>query len=213
MKLDKNQNQTTVEDLEVPGLGNADSFQGIAGKTLPWKYTDGSLVSVPCLRPRPQDSVSTSGEANDKKKKWWRRKSSTSNSSVNDPDDFTMRKVQRGEHLKHYAKDEQGHCIGTEEPAEDCILRGKDSERYRSGKDATFRNEIAGDSADRSALLDVRKETDDGVIRYTSKVEILKFGDDCCEALITSMAIWNDGKGLHSGVNLFVLSGLLPLIL
>lgn len=137
------------------GLASGDAPEGVPGRTMPWKYTDESLISVPCLRPRPQDSVSTSGEANVQKKKWWRRKSSTANSSVNDLDNFVLKKVQRGEYLKHYAKDEQGNYIGTEPPAKDCILRGKDLEKYRSGKDMEFRNEIDKHETDRSAAIGV----------------------------------------------------------
>jgi hypothetical protein len=126
------------------GMANEDCPQGVTGKTLPWKYTDESLISVPCLKPRPEESADASGEVNDKKKKWWRRKSSTSSNSINDPNNFVLRKVKRGDYLKHYAKDEQGNYIGTEEPADDCILRGKDLEKYRNSRKTTFRNEIAG---------------------------------------------------------------------
>lgn len=135
--------------------GLADAPQTVPGKTLPLKFTDESLISVPCLRPRSQEEGFTKGEANKKdKKRWWRRKSSTSNGSMNNPDNFVMRKIQRGEYLKHYAKDEQGAYIGTEEPAEDCILRGDDLETYRSGKDKMFRNEIVGNGLKRPALVD-----------------------------------------------------------
>lgn len=147
------------------GLGNADAFQGTAGKTLPFKYTDESFISVPCLKPRAQESATSIGEPNEKKPKWWRRKSSTSSNSVNDPNNFTMKKIQRGDYLKHYAKDEQGDYIGTEEPAEDCILRGKDLERYRSSKDAMFQNEISEDKADRPALIGMEKQEGDAIIR------------------------------------------------
>jgi hypothetical protein len=132
-----NRYQTTWQ-----GMANEDCPQGVAGKTLPWKYTDESLISVPCLRPRPEESADASGEVNDKKK-WWRRKSSTSSNSVNDPNNFVLKKMKRGDYLKHYAKDEQGSYIGTEEPADDCILRGRDLEKYRSSRETTFRNEIA----------------------------------------------------------------------
>jgi hypothetical protein len=145
------------------GLDSGDSFTGVPGKTLPFKYTDDSLISVPCLRLGIQESAPASGEPNDTKKKWWRRKSSSSSN----PDNFEMKKVRRGEYLKHYAKDDQGNYCGTEEPAEDCILRGKDLERYRSNRAIAFRNEIAENQTDYSALMGVEKEKekDDGVIR------------------------------------------------
>lgn len=83
---------------------------------------------------------------------------------MNDPNNFVLKKVQRRECLKHYAKDEQGSYIGTEEPAEDCILRGRDLERYRSSAGTQFRNDIAAQATDRSALLGM-EETGDGVIQ------------------------------------------------
>ena len=142
--------------------GLADAPHAVPGKTLPWKFTDESLISVPCLRRRPQEDRFAPGEANKKnKRRWWRRRSSTSNGGMNNPDNFVMRKIQRGEYLKHYAKDEQGTYIGTEEPAEDCILRGDDLETYRSGRDKMFRNEIVGNGLKRPALVDVEQDGGD----------------------------------------------------
>jgi len=40
--------------------------------------------------------------------------------------------MTRGEYLKHYAKDEEGNYVGTEEPAEDCVLKEGDR-RQRHG--------------------------------------------------------------------------------
>ncbi|KAF7503378.1 hypothetical protein GJ744_003942 [Endocarpon pusillum] len=116
--------------------GLADAPQAVPGKTLPWKFRDESLISVPCLRPKSQEEGIVPGEANKKNnKRWWRRRPLMSNGRMNDLDKFVMRRIQRGEYLKHYAKDEQGAYIGTEGPAEDCILRGDDLETYRSGRD------------------------------------------------------------------------------
>lgn len=42
-----------------------------------------------------------------------------------------MRQITRGEYLKHYAKDDNGRYIGSEEPAADCILKGEDVAKYR----------------------------------------------------------------------------------
>jgi hypothetical protein len=134
-----------------------DALYGVAGKTLPWKYTDDSLISVPCHRPRTQESVPPLEEANVKKrKKWWRRTSSMSKTRANDPYyDFVLKEMRRGDYLKQYAQDERGNYIGTEEPAEDCMLRGEDLEKYRGGEDKKFRNEIVKDETDRSALIGV----------------------------------------------------------
>jgi hypothetical protein len=146
------------------GMANAHVPQGVAGKTLPWKYTDESLISVPCLKPRAQEPAPPAGDAGDKMKKWWRRKSLTSGNSLNDPGNFMMKKVKRGDYLKHYAKDEQGNYMGTEEPAEDCILRGKDLDKYR-GSDTKFRHKIVEAKEDRERLVGLVKEKDDGAIR------------------------------------------------
>jgi hypothetical protein len=129
-------------------LSDGDNPHGVAGRTLPWKYTDESLISVPCLRlvpGGPQQSISPTAGPNDKKKKWWRRKWSTSNSGVNNPENFVMKQMQRGEYLKHYAKDEQGNFAGTEEPADNCILRGKDLEKYGRSNDMDFQSDTVDD--------------------------------------------------------------------
>lgn len=34
--------------------------------------------------------------------------------------------MTRGEYLKHYAKDEEGNYVGSEEPAADCVLKEGD---------------------------------------------------------------------------------------
>lgn len=53
--------------------------------------------------------------------------------SRDNKDDFEMKEMKRGEYLKHYAKDDDGKYIGTEEPADDCILRhAEDIKLYRS---------------------------------------------------------------------------------
>ena len=113
------------------GMASEDAPQAVPVKTLPLKFTDESLISVPCLRTSAQEDRCASGGADkEKKKRWWRRRSSTSSRSVNNPDNFVMRRLKRGEYLKHYAKDEHGNYIGTEEPAEDCILKWDDLETY-----------------------------------------------------------------------------------
>jgi hypothetical protein len=127
------------------GFTDGDISGGGTGKNLPLKYTDESVISVPCLRPPPDESIP---EATDKKKKkWWRRISSRYNSSdsVDDPKNFIMKRMTRGEYLKHYCMDEQDNYAGMEEPAEDCILKGKDLKKYRGGKETKWANEIVED--------------------------------------------------------------------
>jgi hypothetical protein len=106
---------------------------------LPVKFTDDSLLTIPVL-PKGAEQVE-----NDKKKHFWsRRKSQNAN--------FVMKEMTRGDYLKHYAKDDQGKYIGTEEPAEDCILRGEDVQKYKPV--TSFSNEIGN-----------KGHRDDGVIR------------------------------------------------
>jgi hypothetical protein len=114
-------------DSVMAGDGAHFSFAGV--NHLPVKFTDDSILSIPVL---PQGAGQV---AADKKKRFWsRRKSENTN--------FVMKEMSRGDYLKHYAKDEQGKYIGTDEPAEDCILRGEDLEKYKRA--TTFRNEIDG---------------------------------------------------------------------
>lgn len=107
----------------------SDSMGGVAGiNHLPVKFTDDSIISIPVLPPGGTGQV----EAAKKKHFWSRRRSENAN--------FTMKEMPRGEYLKHYAKDDNGKYIGTEDPADDCILRGEDVAKYRHA--ATFRNEV-----------------------------------------------------------------------
>ncbi|KAK5277293.1 hypothetical protein LTR40_010563 [Exophiala xenobiotica] len=58
-------------------------------------------------------------------------------------ENFTMRQIPRREYLARYAKDEGGRYIGTQDPAEDCILHGEDLAWFRGNKrQAKFDNEI-----------------------------------------------------------------------
>lgn len=56
-----------------------------------------------------------------------------------------MRDMTRREYLKHYAKDENRNYIGTEEPAEDCILDQVKKESGSSLKQAFDRKVKAKD--------------------------------------------------------------------
>ncbi|ETI21871.1 hypothetical protein G647_05940 [Cladophialophora carrionii CBS 160.54] len=83
------------------------------------------------------DTLTTEKEANREKKKdkglssLFRRKTSNFHSPSARRVNIDMRQVTRMEYLKHYAKDDQGGYIGTEDPAEDCILNGEDLARWR----------------------------------------------------------------------------------
>jgi hypothetical protein len=58
-------------------------------------------------------------------------------------ENFTMRQIPRREYLARYAKDEGGRYIGTQDPAENCILHGEDLAWFRGNKrQAKFDNEI-----------------------------------------------------------------------
>jgi hypothetical protein len=112
----------------------SDSVLSTAGVNhLPVKFTDKSVISIPVL-PKGGAQIETP-----KKKRFWSRRKSENNN-------FVMKEMTRGEYLKNYAKDDQGKYTGTEDPAEDCILRGEDIEKYRPV--TTFRNDIeaAGDA-------------------------------------------------------------------
>lgn len=146
------------------GFTDGDFIPGAAtGKNLPLKYTDESVISVPCLRPPPEEPIP---EATDKKKKWLRRISSRhSSDSVDDPKNFIIKRMTRGEYLKHYCMDEQDNYAGTEEPAEDCILKGKDLEKYRGGKETKRANEIVEEKKEGLAPVHTWEQREDMVIR------------------------------------------------
>ncbi|KAK4949922.1 hypothetical protein LTR10_011764 [Elasticomyces elasticus] len=107
------------------------------------KHTDDPLMTVPVLGPqelarrsRPQHNVdsqpsSDSRDAEKSKPKFTlfgRMMSSVPDTTV----DLVMRQVRRSEYLAHYAKDENGRYVGTDKPAEDCILSAEDSVKYRT---------------------------------------------------------------------------------
>lgn len=128
----------------MDGLTSSETFGASPGTSLPIKFTDDSLISVAVLRPEDVERAASAsivdaekeqeeneGEGGKKRKKsgfssLFRRKSSSSSPN------FTIREMTRREYLAHYAKDNSGRYIGSEEPAADCILRGKDLEKYRS---------------------------------------------------------------------------------
>lgn len=59
-----------------------------------------------------------------------------------------MRPVPRSLYLAHYAKDENGRCVGTGEPAEDCVLGDEDMIKHRAKKTCSASN--SGNEVDRS---------------------------------------------------------------
>jgi hypothetical protein len=66
-------------------------------------------------------------------------------SSSDDDCDVIVKQMTRGEYLKHYAKDEEGYYIGTEEPAGDCVLKEGDRRQKHGDGVAVgkFSNEIS----------------------------------------------------------------------
>lgn len=107
----------------------SDSFSVAGVNHLPVKFTDDSIISIPVL---PHGGA-TQIQSGKKKTFWSRRKSENTN--------FVMKQMSRREYLEHYAKDDQGKYIGSEEPAEDCILRGEDVDNFKRG--ISFRNEVS----------------------------------------------------------------------
>ena len=95
----------TKEGWSMNSMAVADSYGAAQGNLLPAKYTDDSLIPVPVLKP------DQAGKALPERKRSFfsRRKSKD--------DSFTIKHLPRGEYLKHYAKDDNGTYVGTEEPA------------------------------------------------------------------------------------------------
>ncbi|RMZ79719.1 hypothetical protein DV738_g3183, partial [Chaetothyriales sp. CBS 135597] len=104
-------------------LGNDMSLGHGAPDLLPQRYDDTSLITVPVMR--PEDIGTANGHVTEKKRSLFSSRRRSENSQ------FVMKKIPRGEYLKHYAKDEAGQYVGTDEPAADCILRGEDVAKYR----------------------------------------------------------------------------------
>ncbi|KIV78611.1 hypothetical protein PV11_06245 [Exophiala sideris] len=111
------------------------------------KHIDDPLITVPVLGPQElarrsqphlrspsRDASQPPSYARDVEKPksmftlFSRMKSSIPDSTV----DLVMRQVPRSEYQAHYAKDENGRYIGTDKPADDCILSAEDSVKYRT---------------------------------------------------------------------------------
>jgi len=144
----------------MTGIGFAHAFVQGAPQLLPFRFTDDSIISVPVLRPEDVGSYAHRAPVVDgTKKKFWQSRRKSRDGGLNEK--FIIKKMTRGDYLKHYAKDDEGRYCGTEEPAADCLLRGPDLEKWRGGgvaETGSFRNEIE----DSSEMSDGK---DDGVIR------------------------------------------------
>jgi hypothetical protein len=105
-------------------FGDVGGSAGVCPNWLPVKFTDESIIPVAVLKP---EQVGKHLELKDKKKHFWQSRRASRN------DEFLIKQMPRGEYLKYYAKDDAGSYIGTEHPAEDCILKGGDVAKYRRG--------------------------------------------------------------------------------
>ncbi|KAL2421829.1 hypothetical protein ABEF95_008263 [Exophiala dermatitidis] len=152
----------------MDAMASVESYGAGPANLLPMKFTDDSLISVPVLRPedvgRHHQVGVASGEGGSPpgggaetktmttgRRSFFRRKSHNSSSSS---DNFIMRRIPRREYLAHYAKDEAGRYIGSEEPAKDCILHEDDLVKFRrnhrDGEGAAvgdWKNEISSSSS------------------------------------------------------------------
>jgi hypothetical protein len=94
-----------------------DAYGGPTTHSTPMKFTDDDIISVPIRRP----TLSSSPSDPARKKSIFKKLFSSS-----DDGDVIIKQMTRGEYLKHYAKDEEGMYIGTEDPADDCVLKEGD---------------------------------------------------------------------------------------
>jgi len=135
------------------------------------KFTDDSPIPVPVRKP----SSAMNGEDPPKKKHGLFARLVKGKNEGNS--NFTIKQIKRGEYLKHYAKDEQGWYCGTEEPAEDCILKEEDpvkksmrsGEGWRNGVDGDVNSlggsTLAGEGYEQKSHIYGMGKEDDGVIR------------------------------------------------
>lgn len=127
----------------LDGLSSADCFGANAPNSLPFRFTDESIISVPVLPPPCAENNrlnASDSDEDDNPVKGLKPKSRfsfsafrrTSSWKKEKKPDFVMKDMTRAEYLKHYAKDDNGKYIGTEEAANDCILTAKeDIMKYR----------------------------------------------------------------------------------
>ncbi|KAK7903277.1 hypothetical protein LTR67_001295 [Exophiala xenobiotica] len=150
---------TNLKSKAMDSLASAESFGMASANHSPFKFTDDSVISVPVMRPEdvarqadsdtpPSSNTTDHGRGKEKEKPQGNNKFSLFSSRKHSKDksggeNFTMRQIPRREYLARYAKDEGGRYIGTQDPAEDCILHGEDLAWFRGSKrQAKFDNEI-----------------------------------------------------------------------
>jgi len=137
----------------LDGLSSSHSFGAGAPNLLPVRFTDESIISVAVLP--PPDTADGKPEASDSdeddnpvkglkpKSRFsfssFRRRSS---SKKEKKPEFVMKDMTRAEYLKHYAKDDNGKYVGTEKPASDCIINGKEDPMKRR-KQFAFREAMS----------------------------------------------------------------------
>jgi len=139
-------NDSTLQSFTATGWSTSRTSESTKGtgapSNLPSGFTDESIISIRVLPPPegPDTKPAASDSDDDNPVKGlkpkhrfsfssFRRKSS---SKKDKRPEFVMKDMTRAEYLKHYAKDVNGRYIGTEDPANDCILNSKeDIMRYR----------------------------------------------------------------------------------
>lgn len=116
----------TKKTSALSGMVAGDAgFGGTAGpaNTLPWKFRDTDIITVPILTSELEGEESERAPAEKP-----RRRSSLTRWLVGaeKAPAFKMVKMTRGEYLKYWAKDEEGRYVGTEP-------RGSGRERLKRG--------------------------------------------------------------------------------
>lgn len=128
-------------------LDAAESFGRAAPNLLPVRYTDNSIISVPVLshaEPTQSNGYTDDNASEDlnpikeQNSKSGRSRFSLSSfrrksTSKGKQQDFIIKEMTRGNYLKHYAKDDSGRYIGSEDPAVDCILNNEE-DRVKWGR-------------------------------------------------------------------------------
>ncbi|EXJ77521.1 hypothetical protein A1O3_09748 [Capronia epimyces CBS 606.96] len=143
----------------MDALSASESWGAGPANLLPVRFTDESLIHVPVLRPEDMERQSAEQQQQQPRQlasppatevdggrrfSFFRRKSSKPGET------FTMRRIPRREYMAHYAKDDAGKYIGTEDPADDCILRGEDLIKYRNrGAVGAWKNTVSKAEADK----------------------------------------------------------------
>jgi hypothetical protein len=117
------------------GGNGASLAYGPSGRRMDrWReQNDDTLISVPVLQTTIQ---SPPAELDNKDREkglsgFFRRKALNFDSLSSIPVNVTLRQVPQKEYQKHYLKDHRGRYMGTEEPADDCILNEEDTARWR----------------------------------------------------------------------------------